>query len=59
MGEGLLTVGFRRVDGALHCEGVPVERIGREVGTPVYIYSAAVIRDRYSRLDSIDRKSVV
>jgi diaminopimelate decarboxylase len=53
MGEGLLTVGFQRVDGALHCEGVPVERIGREVGTPVYLYSAAVIRDRYSRLDSM------
>ena len=52
MGQGLLTAGFERVDGALHCEGVPVERIAREVGTPVYIYSAAVIRDRYARLDA-------
>lgn len=55
MGEGLLTAGFTRVrsgtdGGVLLCEGVPVERIAREVGTPVYVYSAATIRDRYERL---------
>ena len=32
---------FALVDGALHCEGVPLERIAAEVGTPVYVYSAA------------------
>jgi diaminopimelate decarboxylase len=53
MGQGLLTTGFKRVDDALYCEGVPVERIAREVGTPVYIYSAATIRDRYRRLDDM------
>jgi diaminopimelate decarboxylase len=53
MGQGILTAGFQRVDSALHCEGVPVERIAREIGTPVYIYSAATIRDRYARLDSM------
>lgn len=53
MGQGVLTAGFRRVDGALSCEGVPVERIAREVGTPVYIYSTAVIADRYARLDEM------
>lgn len=52
MGQGVLTAGFQRVDGALYCEGVPVERIAREVGTPVYIYSSAVIADRYARLDA-------
>jgi diaminopimelate decarboxylase len=52
VGQGLLTSGFRRAGpaGALHCEDVPVERIAREVGTPAYIYSAAVVRDRYERL---------
>jgi len=51
MGAGVLTTGFSRVDGALRCEGVPLERIAREVGTPAYVYSAATIRDRYQRLD--------
>lgn len=51
MGQGVLAPGFTRLDGALHVEGVPVEHIARAVGTPVYIYSAAVIRDRYERLE--------
>jgi diaminopimelate decarboxylase len=51
MGSGVLTTGFARVDGALRCEGVPLERIAREVGTPAYVYSTATIRDRYQRLD--------
>lgn len=50
MGPGVLSAGFQRVDDALACEGVPIERIAREVGTPVYVYSAAVITDRYTRL---------
>jgi diaminopimelate decarboxylase len=53
MGQGVLTAGFRRTDGALQCEGVPIERIARAVGTPVYVYSSAVIRDRYARLDAM------
>lgn len=53
MGQGVLVAGFKRADGALQCEGVPVERIARAVGTPVYIYSAATIRDRYERLDEM------
>ena len=51
MGQGVLTTGFTRIDGTLHCEGVSLERIVREVGSPVYVYSAATIRDRYERLD--------
>jgi diaminopimelate decarboxylase len=53
MGQGVLTSGFSRVGGAAYCEGVPIERIAREVGTPLYIYSAATIRDRYERLDEM------
>lgn len=53
MGQGVLTTGFTRVDGAMHCEGVSLERIAREVGSPVYVYSAATIRDRYERLDKM------
>jgi diaminopimelate decarboxylase len=51
MGQGVLTTGFARVDGEARCEGVSIERIARDVGTPVYVYSAATIRDRYERLD--------
>ena len=51
MGEGVLTAGFHRVAGALHCEGVPLDRIAAEAGTPLYVYSAATVRDRYRQLD--------
>jgi diaminopimelate decarboxylase len=51
MGEGVLTSGFTRTDGGLACEGVPLERIARDVGTPTYVYSSAMVRDRFVRLD--------
>lgn len=35
------------------CEGVSLEHIVREVGSPAYIYSAATIRDRYERLNTM------
>lgn len=50
MGQSVLTTGFTRVGGQMLCEGVPLDRIAREVGTPVYVYSVATIRDRYERL---------
>ena len=58
MGQGLLAAGFARSrfgndGGALHCEGVPIDVIADEVGTPVFIYSTATIRDRYERLDAM------
>ncbi len=34
---------FGLVDGALHCEGVPLSRIAEAVGTPAYIYSTATL----------------
>jgi diaminopimelate decarboxylase len=52
VGEGVLTSGFARMDGALSCEGVSLERIAREVGTPTYVYSASMVRDRFVRLDA-------
>jgi diaminopimelate decarboxylase len=36
--------GFRLKGGVVHCEDVPLPLIAREVGTPVYIYSAAAMR---------------
>jgi diaminopimelate decarboxylase len=36
-------------DGRLHCEGVPLEAIADEVGTPVYVYSAATLT-RHARV---------
>ena len=53
MGQSVLTTGFSRVDGVMHCEGVSLEKIARDVGTPVYVYSAATIRDRYERLEKM------
>ena len=41
---------FRRVaGGALHCEGVPLDALAREVGTPLYVYSANAVREQYER----------
>ena len=50
MGEGVLTPGFTRVDGALACEGVSLARVAEAAGTPTYVYSAGAIRDAYDRL---------
>jgi diaminopimelate decarboxylase len=33
-------------------DGVPVEAIAASIGTPCYVYSAAAIRDAYTRLDA-------
>ena len=32
---------FALIDGVMHCEGVSLERIAADVGSPVYVYSAA------------------
>ena len=40
---------FTLKNGELHCEDVPLELIADEVGTPVYIYSAATLR-RHARV---------
>lgn len=51
VGPSLLsTVGYARRDSVLFCEGVSLEAIAREVGTPVYVYSAGAIRQRFEML---------
>ena len=40
---------FTLKHGVLHCEDVPLELIADEVGTPVYVYSAATLR-RHARV---------
>ncbi len=40
---------FEYRDGAMWCEDVPLSRIAEEVGTPVYVYSAATLR-RHARV---------
>lgn len=41
---------FALKDGALHAEGVSLETIAAEVGTPVYVYSSATLRRHYQVL---------
>ncbi|UVO51205.1 diaminopimelate decarboxylase [Sphingomonas sp. SUN019] len=40
---------FTLIDGALHCERVPLARIAADVGTPVYVYSTATLQ-RHARV---------
>jgi diaminopimelate decarboxylase len=46
------TPGFSYRGSRLFCEGVPVERIAGQVGTPAYVYSRASIEQAYRRMDS-------
>jgi diaminopimelate decarboxylase len=43
--------GFSFDNGTLTCDGIPVAAIARAVGTPVYVYSAALVRQRFGELD--------
>ena len=43
--------GFFRENGQLTCDGVPLSRIAREAGTPVYVYSRAAIEENFRRFD--------
>ena len=36
----------------LRCDGVPLTSIAAAVGTPVYVYSAPVLRERYRAIDA-------
>ena len=51
---------FEYRNGELYCEEVPVKKILKEVGTPVYIYSAKTIkrhfkvfRESFSKIDHL------
>jgi diaminopimelate decarboxylase len=48
-------IGFFRHQHELVCDGVPVAAIAAAEGTPVYVYSAAVLRDRYRAIDEAFR----
>jgi diaminopimelate decarboxylase len=58
VGQGVLTdsrfadAGLDRRDGALCVAGVPLTEIAREAGTPVYVYNAVAIRERYRALEA-------
>jgi diaminopimelate decarboxylase len=43
-------VGYR--DRVLHVEGVAVTRLAEEFGTPLYVYSAGVLRRQYGELEA-------
>ncbi|MFC4994522.1 diaminopimelate decarboxylase [Rubritalea tangerina] len=42
---------FEYKNGSLFCEDVDLQQIAEEYGTPSYVYSAATLRDNYTRLD--------
>jgi diaminopimelate decarboxylase len=44
--------GFFRDSTTLTCDGVPIDSIALAVGTPLYVYSAAAIRDAFRALDA-------
>ncbi len=45
-------IGFSRTSEELTCDGVSLAAIARAEGTPVYVYSAATLRQRYRDLDA-------
>ena len=44
--------GFHFTDGVLTCDGVPLADIASAIGTPVHVYSAALMAERYRALDA-------
>lgn len=42
---------FHYQNGSLHCEGVDLQTLADEHGTPLYVYSQATILDHFRRLD--------
>jgi diaminopimelate decarboxylase len=43
---------FSYRDSVLHCEDVNLEELAGRIGTPVYVYSSATIRNNFRRLDA-------
>lgn len=43
--------GFVEEGRELRCDGVPLAAIAGAAGTPIYVYSAAAIRERYQEID--------
>ena len=55
MAQATRPAGFYRqndgTDDALVCDGVPLADIAAAAGTPLYVYSAAALRERYRAID--------
>ena len=55
MDQATRPAGFYRLDAGTHdalvCDGVPLAAIAAAEGTPLYVYSAAVFRERYQAID--------
>jgi diaminopimelate decarboxylase len=51
VGPGVLTPVPAPRKGTLACEGVALDGLAEAVGTPVYVYSSAAIREQFTRLD--------
>ncbi|HTR04130.1 MAG TPA: diaminopimelate decarboxylase [Thermoanaerobaculia bacterium] len=47
-----MSAGFSRQDGVLVCDGVSLEAIAREHGTPLYVYSGEAIAGSFRRFDA-------
>jgi len=45
----------RRAQCVLHCEGVNLQALAKRYGTPLYVYSAKMIRERYAAFDAAFR----
>lgn len=43
-------IGFNRQQQELACDGIALQDIARRTGTPVYVYSAPLIAERYAQL---------
>ena len=50
MGQGVLTTGFHRAAGELTCDEVPLGALATAAGTPTFVYSLSVVRERVARL---------
>lgn len=50
--------GFHEKDGVLCADGVRLDQIAKEVGTPAYIYSSAVIEDQFNALKNAMAKAL-
>jgi diaminopimelate decarboxylase len=49
---------YRKVEkqSALHCDSVPLTKLADKYGTPLYVYSASTIRERYQAFDHAFRR---
>ena len=45
-------IGFERNDGKLFCDGVSLEDTAGRFGTPLYVYSRALIEENFRRFDA-------